>query len=212
MLFRSLLPDFWQFPTVSMGLGPLFSIYNARFLKYLDNRSLAATDAKKVWVFCGDGEFGEPESLGALNIAGREKLDNLVFVVSCNLQRLDGPVFGNGQIIQEYEGVFRGAGWNVIKVIWGSGWDELFAKDNDGILMKRIGELVDGEYQNYSSKDGAYLREHFFGKYPELLEMVADRSDAELRKLLDGGHDRKKMFAAYAAAVKHKGQIGRAHV
>ena len=201
-----LMPEFWQFPTVSMGLGPLMGIYQAHFLKYLQNRGLSDTSARKVWVFCGDGEMGEPESLGALNIAGREKLDNLIFVINCNLQRLDGPVWGNGQIIQEYESVFRGAGWNVIKVIWGGGWDRLFAKDKKGFLKKRIAELVDGEYQNFSARDGAYLREKFFGKYPELLELVADMSDAELKALQDGGHDPQKVYAAYAAAVGHIGQ------
>lgn len=201
-----LMPQFWQFPSVSMGLGPLAGIYQARFLKYLEHRKLAITHDRKVWVFCGDGELGEPESLGALNIAGREKLDNLIFVINCNLQRLDGPVWGNGQIIQEYEGVFRGAGWNVIKVIWGSGWDRLFAKDKQGMLKKRISELVDGEYQNYSGKDGAYLREKFFGKYPELQELVADMSDVDLKGLLDGGHDPQKVYAAYAAAVAHTGE------
>lgn len=202
-----LMPTFWQFPTVSMGLGPLMGIYQAHFLKYLQNRELIKSSDRKVWVYCGDGEMGEPESLGALNIAGREQLDNLIFVINCNLQRLDGPVWGNGQIIQEYESVFRGAGWNVIKLIWGSGWDGLFAKDKSGILKKRISELVDGEYQNYSAKDGAYLREKFFGKYPELLALVADMTDAELRSsLYDGGHDPQKVYAAYAAAVKHTGQ------
>src|SRR3990167_6760579 len=201
-----LMPEFWQFPTVSMGLGPLFAIYNARFLKYLDNRGMADTKDRHVWAFCGDGELGEPESLGALNIASREKLDNLIFVISCNLQRLDGPVWGNGQIIQEYEGVFRGAGWHVIKVIWGSGWDELFLQDKNGLLMKRIGELVDGEYQNYASKNGAYMREHFFGTSSELLALVSDKTDEQLKKLLDGGHDPRKIYAAYKAAVEHKGQ------
>ncbi len=202
-----LMPDFWQFPTVSMGLGPLMGIYQASFLRYLHSRGLAKTSDRHVWVFCGDGEMGEPESLGALNIAGREKLDNLIFVINCNLQRLDGPVWGNGQIIQEYEGVFRGAGWNVIKIIWGSGWDKLFEKDKSGLLMKRMGELVDGEYQKLSGSDGAYFRENFFGKYPELLSLVSDLSDDELKTvLLDGGHDPQKVYAAYAAAVAHEGQ------
>lgn len=201
-----LMPTFWQFPTVSMGLGPLMAIYQAHFLKYLHNRGLADTANRKVWAFCGDGEMGEPESLGAINIAGREGLDNLIFVINCNLQRLDGPVWGNGQIIQEYESVFRGAGWNVIKVIWGSGWDKIFAKDKTGLLLKRVSELVDGEYQNYGSKDGAYLREHFFGKYPELLKLVEDMSDEDLKALKDGGHDPQKVYEAYAAAVQHKGQ------
>ncbi len=201
-----LMPDFWQFPTVSMGLGPLMSIYQAQFLRYLQHRGFAKTDNRKLWVFCGDGEMGEPESLGAIYLAAREKLDNLIFVISCNLQRLDGPVHGNGQIIQELEGVFRGAGWNVIKVIWGSDWDALFAKDQSGILLKRISELVDGEYQDYTAKDGAYMREHFFGKYPELLALVEDKTDTELKSMLDGGHDPQKVYAAYAAAVQHKGQ------
>ncbi len=200
-----LMPDYWQFPTVSMGLGPLMAIYQATFLKYLHNRGLAKTDNRHVWAFCGDGEMGEPESLGALNIAGREKLDNLIFVINCNLQRLDGPVWGNGQVIQEYEAVFRGAGWNVIKVIFGSGWDALFEKDTSGLLMQRMGELIDGEYQKFASRDGAYLREQFFGKYPELLALVADYSDEELKEqLLDGGHDPQKVYAAYAAAVEQK--------
>lgn len=202
-----LMPDFWQFPTVSMGLGPLMSIYMARFLKYLDNRGIAKAEKRKVWVFCGDGEMGEPESMGALYMAAREELENLIFVVSGNLQRLDGPVYGNGQIIQELEGVFRGAGWNVIKVIWGSGWDRLFAKDKSGLLLKRISELVDGEYQGFASKGGDYLREKFFGKYPELLDLVSDLSDEELKtSLQDGGNDPQKIFAAYAAASKHIGQ------
>lgn len=202
-----LMPDFWQFPTVSMGLGPLMSIYLARFLKYLDSRDIAKAEKRKVWAFCGDGEMGEPESLGALYMAAREELDNLIFVVSGNLQRLDGPVYGNGQIIQELEGVFRGAGWNVIKVIWGSGWDRLFARDKNGLLLKRIGELVDGEYQSFASKGGDYLREHFFGKYPELLELVRDFSDEELKQTLqDGGNDPQKIYAAYAAATQHVGQ------
>ncbi len=202
-----LMPDFWQFPTVSMGLGPLMSIYQARFLKYLDNRGIAKAEHRKVWAFCGDGEMGEPESLGALYLAAREELENLIFVISGNLQRLDGPVYGNGQIIQELEGVFRGAGWNVIKVIWGSGWDRLFEKDKSGLLLKRIGELVDGEYQGFASKGGQYLRENFFGKYPELLDLVSDLSDEELKNTLqDGGNDPQKIYAAYAAATKHVGQ------
>ena len=202
-----LMPDFWQFPTVSMGLGPLMAIYQASFLKYLERRELAKTSNRHIWTFCGDGELGEPESLGALNLAGREQLDNLIFVINCNLQRLDGPVWGNGQIIQEYEGVFRGAGWNVIKVIWGSGWDKLFEKDKSGLLLQRIGELIDGEYQKFSANDGAYLRANFFGKYPELLTLVSDLSDEQLKRiLLDGGHDPQKVYAAYAAAVAHKNQ------
>ena len=201
-----LMPDFWQLPTVSMGLGPLMGIYQAHFLRYLNNRALANTAQRKVWVFCGDGEMGEPESLGALNLAGREKLDNLIFVINCNLQRLDGPVWGNGQIIQEYEAVFRGAGWNVIKVIWSSGWDKLFERDTQGILRQRISELVDGEFQNYNANDGAFFREHFFGKYAELKEMVSDYTDEALKALVPAGHDASKVYAAYAAAVKHTGQ------
>ena len=200
-----LMPDFWQFPTVSMGLGPLMAIYQARFLKYLEGRGLAKTANRKVWAFLGDGECDEPESLGAISLAGRERLDNLIFVINCNLQRLDGPVRGNGKIIQELEGVFRGAGWNVIKVIWGSGWDKLFAKDKDGLLLKRMEECVDGQYQDFKSKNGAYVREHFFNT-PELKALVADLSDDEVWKLNRGGHDPFKVYAAYAAAVKHKDQ------
>ncbi len=201
-----LMPNFWQFPTVSMGLGPLMAIYQARFMRYLQHRELAQTDGRKVWAFLGDGETDEPESLGAISMAGREQLDNLVFVINCNLQRLDGPVRGNGKIIQELEGVFRGAGWNVIKVIWGRWWDRLLVKDKTGLLIKRMEEVVDGEYQTYKSKDGAYVRQHFFGKYPELLELVADMSDDDIWRLNRGGHDPFKMYAAYAAASKHKGQ------
>jgi pyruvate dehydrogenase E1 component len=201
-----LLPDFWQFPTVSMGLGPLMSIYQARFLKYLQGRGLAETSDRKVWGFLGDGETDEPESLGAIGMAGRERLDNLIWVINCNLQRLDGPVRGNGKIIQELEGIFRGAGWNVIKVIWGSGWDPLIANDTSGILLKRMEEAVDGEYQDFKSKNGAYVREHFFGKYPELAEMVAGMSDDEIWALNRGGHDPVKVYNAYAAAVGHTGQ------
>ncbi len=201
-----LMPDFWQFPTVSMGLGPLMAIYQARFMRYLQHRGLVQTDGRKVWAYLGDGETDEPESLGAVSMAGREKLDNLIFVINCNLQRLDGPVRGNGKIIQELEGVFRGAGWNVIKIIWGGQWDRLFAKDKNGLLQKRMQEVVDGEYQTYKSRSGAYVREHFFGKYPELLEMVADMSDDEIWRLNRGGHDPHKVFAAYAAASKHVGQ------
>jgi pyruvate dehydrogenase E1 component len=200
-----LMPDFWQFPTVSMGLGPLMAIYQARFLKYLDGRGLTKTGNRKVWAFLGDGECDEPESLGAISLAGREGLDNLIFVINCNLQRLDGPVRGNGKIIQELEGVFRGAGWNVIKVVWGSAWDKLFAKDKAGILLKRMEECVDGQYQDFKSKDGAYVREHFFNT-PELKALVADLSDEEVWKLNRGGHDPFKVYAAYAAAVEHKGQ------
>src|SRR3990167_8946222 len=202
-----LMPNFWQFPTVSMGLGPLMAIYQASFLKYLHRRGLASTANRRVWIFCGDGELGEPESLGALNIAAREQLDNLVFVINCNLQRLDGPVWGNGQIIQEYEGVFRGAGWNVIKVVWGGGWDKLFEQDKNGLLMQRISECVDGEFQKFSGGDGAYIRAEFFGKSPALLALVAHYSDSELKAgLIDGGHDPQKVYAAYAAAVatEHK--------
>ena len=201
-----LMPNFWQFPTVSMGLGPLMAIYQARFMRYLQHRGIVNTEGRKVWAFLGDGETDEPESLGAISMAGREKLDNLIFVINCNLQRLDGPVRGNGKIIQELEGVFRGAGWNVIKVVWGSRWDRLFAKDKSGLLLKRMEEVVDGEYQTYKSKDGAYVRQHFFGKYPELLELVADMSDDDIWHLNRGGHDSNKVFAAYAAAVRHKGQ------
>ncbi len=200
-----LMPEFWQFPTVSMGLGPLMAIYQARFLKYLEGRGLAKTEGRKVWAFLGDGECDEPESLGAISMAGREHLDNLIFVINCNLQRLDGPVRGNGKIIQELEAVFRGAGWNVIKVVWGSGWDKLFAKDKDGILLRRMEECVDGQYQDFKSKDGAYVREHFFNT-PELKALVADLTDEQVWKLNRGGHDAAKVYAAYAAAVKHKGQ------
>ncbi len=201
-----LMPDFWQFPTVSMGLGPLMALYQARFLKYLHHRGLANTEGRKVWAFLGDGETDEPESLGAISMASREKLDNLIFVINCNLQRLDGPVRGNGKIIQELEGDFRGAGWNIIKVIWGGGWDRLLARDATGILRKRMEECVDGEYQDFKSKNGAYVRENFFGKYPELRAMVADMSDDDIWALARGGHDPVKVYAAYDAAVKHKGQ------
>ena len=201
-----LMPDFWQFPTVSMGLGPLQGIYQARFLKYLHDRGIADTSDRKVWVFCGDGEMDEPESLGAISLASREKLDNLIFVINCNLQRLDGPVRGNGKIIQELESDFRGSGWNVLKVIWGSYWDPLLAMDKDGLLKKRMEECVDGEYQNFKAKGGAYTREHFFGKYPALKEMVAAMSDQDIWRLNRGGHDPHKVYAAYAAATQHKGQ------
>lgn len=201
-----LMPDYWQFPTVSMGLGPLMAIYQARFMHYLENRELIKDTKRKVWAFMGDGEMDEPESLGAIGLAAREKLDNLVFVVNCNLQRLDGPVRGNHKIIQELEGTFRGAGWNVIKLIWGSYWDPLIARDTSGMLYKRMEEVVDGEYQTYKAKDGAYVREHFFGKYPELKEMVANMSDDDIWRLNRGGHDPHKVYAAYAAAVKHTGQ------
>jgi pyruvate dehydrogenase E1 component len=201
-----LMPDFWQFPTVSMGLGPIQAIYQARFLKYLHARGTADTSARKVWVFCGDGEMDEPESLGAIGMAAREKLDNLIFVVNCNLQRLDGPVRGNGKIIQELEGEFRGSGWNVIKVIWGSYWDALLAHDNDGLLRRLMEETVDGEYQNYKANDGAYVRKHFFGKYPQLLERVSRMTDEDIWRLNRGGHDPHKIYAAFAAAVAHAGQ------
>jgi pyruvate dehydrogenase E1 component len=201
-----LMPDFWEFPTVSMGLGPIMSIYQARFQRYLEDRGLKKPSPAKVWAFLGDGETDEPESLGAISLAAREKLDNLIFVVNCNLQRLDGPVRGNGQIIQELEAVFRGAGWNVIKVIWGSDWDPLLAKDHDGLLAKRMGEVVDGQYQKYAVEDGAYLREHFFGTDPRLLEMVKHLSDDQLKRLRLGGHDPVKVYNAYKAAIEHKGQ------
>ncbi|MDF0606041.1 pyruvate dehydrogenase (acetyl-transferring), homodimeric type [Neisseriaceae bacterium TC5R-5] len=198
-----LMHDFWQFPTVSMGLGPLMAIYQARFLKYLESRGLAKTMGRKVWCFCGDGEMDEPESLGAISMAAREGLDNLIFVINCNLQRLDGPVRGNGKIIQELEGDFRGSGWNVLKVIWGGRWDPLLALDSKGLLKKRMDECVDGDYQTFKSKDGAYVREHFFGKYPELREMVANMSDAEIWGLNRGGHDPHKVYAAYHQAANH---------
>ncbi len=195
-----LMPDFWQFPTVSMGLGPIMAIYQARFMKYLHHREIKQTDKRSVWVYLGDGEMDEPESLGAISMAGREKLDNLIFVINCNLQRLDGPVRGNGKIIQELEGMFHGAGWNVIKVIWGGKWDKLLAKDINGLLKKRMEEVVDGEYQAYKAKDGAYVRKHFFGKYPELLAMVEHLSDDEIYALNRGGHDPFKVFQSYRAA------------
>ena len=201
-----LMPDFWQFPTVSMGLGPLMGIYQARFLKYLHARGIADTSKRKVWVFCGDGEMDEPESLGAIGLAAREKLDNLVFVVNCNLQRLDGPVRGNGKIIQELEGEFRGSGWNVLKVIWGGHWDALLAEDKEGILRKVMQEMVDGEYQNCKANDGAYVRENFFGKHPKLLEMVSRMTDEDIWRLNRGGHDPHKVYAAYESAMKHEGQ------
>src|ERR1700722_11221141 len=201
-----LMPEFWQFPTVSMGLGPLMAIYQARFLKYLHGRGIADTKPRKVWAFLGDGECDEPESLGAISLAGREHLDNLIFVINCNLQRLDGPVRGNGKIVQELEGLFHGAGWNVIKVLWGSGWDRLFAKDQSGQLRKRMEECVDGEYQDFKSKNGAYVRQQFFNKYPETAALVKDLSDDEIWSLRRGGHDPEKVYAAYAAAIKHTGQ------
>ncbi|MBC7456061.1 MAG: pyruvate dehydrogenase (acetyl-transferring), homodimeric type [Massilia sp.] len=200
-----LMPEFWQFPTVSMGLGPLMAIYQARFLKYLHARGIANTENRKVWVFCGDGEMDEPESMGAIGMAARERLDNLVMVVNCNLQRLDGPVRGNGKIIQELEADFRGAGWNVVKVVWGPGWDALLAKDKDGILQRVMMETVDGEYQNYKAKDGAYVRKHFFGKHPELLKMVANMTDDDIWRLTRGGHDPHKIYAAFKIAQENKG-------
>ena len=201
-----LMPDYWQFPTVSMGLGPIQAIYMARYLKYLQARGHAQTENRKVWVFCGDGEMDEPESLGAIGMAAREKLDNLIFIVNCNLQRLDGPVRGNGKIIQELEGEFRGSGWNVIKLIWGGYWDALLARDKDGHLRKIMEDTVDGEYQNFKANDGAFVRKHFFGKHPRVLEMVSRMSDEDIWRLNRGGHDPHKIYAAYAAAVKHKGQ------
>ena len=201
-----LMPNFWQFPTVSMGIGPINSIYNARFLRYLENRGLLPPSGRRVYAFLGDGEMDEPESTGALHVAAREKLDNLCFIINCNLQRLDGPVRGNGSVIQEFEGVFRGAGWNVIKVLWGSDWDELFARDTSGLLLKRMEECVDGEYQNFKARGGAYVRKEFFGKYPELLELVKDKSDDELNRLRRGGHDPMKVYNALKRATEHKGQ------
>jgi pyruvate dehydrogenase E1 component len=201
-----LMPDFWQFPTVSMGLGPIMAIYQARFLKYLNHRGLADAGDRKVWAFMGDGEMDEPESLGAISLAGRDKLDNLIFVVNCNLQRLDGPVRGNGKIIQELESEFRGAGWNVIKVIWGSYWDPLLARDTRGLLQQRMEEAVDGEYQAFKAKGGSYTREYFFGKYPELKAMVSSMSDEDIWRLNRGGHDPHKIYAAYASAMAHTGQ------
>lgn len=201
-----LMPDFWQFPTVSMGLGPLMAIYQARFLKYLHARGIADTSNRKVWVFCGDGEMDEPESLGAISLASREKLDNLIFVVNCNLQRLDGPVRGNGKIIQELEGDFRGSGWNVIKLIWGGYWDPLLARDKEGILRRVMEESVDGEYQAYKAHDGKFVREHFFGKHPKLLEMVSRMSDDDVWRLNRGGHDPYKVYAAFKSASDHAGQ------
>ena len=202
-----LMPDYWQFPTVSMGLGPITSIYQARFLRYLDARNLVEEHkSRKVWAFLGDGECDEPETLGAISLAAREHLDNLIFVINCNLQRLDGPVRGNGKIVQELEGVFRGAGWNVIKVLWGKGWDKLLAKDTSGLLVKRMNEVVDGELQACKAHGGAYTREHFFGKYPELLELVSDMSDDDIYRLTRGGNDSDKVFTAFSEAVAHEGQ------
>jgi len=201
-----LMPEFWQFPTVSMGLGPICSIYQARFMRYLENRELIPRTGRKVWTFVGDGETDEPESLGALTLASREKLDNLIFVVNCNLQRLDGPVRGNGSIIQELEAAFLGAGWNVIKVIWGTGWDDLLARDTSGLLIKRFHECVDGEYQALRAMGGAYIRKEFFGKYPELVKLVEHMTDDELWALRRGGLDPLKVYNAYHRAAAHRGQ------
>ena len=201
-----LMSDFWQFPTVSMGLAPIMGIYQARFMEYLHDRGIIDKADRKVWVFTGDGEMDEPESLGAISLASREELDNLIFVINCNLQRLDGPVRGNSKIIQELEGVFRGAGWNVIKLIWGGNWDPLLAKDKDGFLRKRMNEALDGDFQNYRAKGGAYVREHFFGKYPELEKIIENMTDDDIWRLNRGGHDQQKVYAAYASAVKHQGQ------
>ena len=201
-----LMPDYWEFPTVSMGLGPIQAIHQARLMHYLENRQLLPANQRKVWCFIGDGEMDEPESSGSLALAGREGLDNLIFVVNCNLQRLDGPVRGNGKIIQELEGLFLGANWNVIKVLWGRRWDDLLAKDHNGMLVRRMEEAVDGEYQNYKNKGGAYTREHFFGRYPDLLKMVESMSDEEVYRLNRGGHDVHKIYAAYDKACSHKGQ------
>ena len=201
-----LMPEFWQFPTVSMGLGPLMAIYQARFLKYLHARGIADTANRKVWVFCGDGEMDEVESRGAIGLAAREKLDNLIFVINCNLQRLDGPVRGNGKIVQELEGEFRGAGWNVIKLLWGSEWDPLLARDKEGALRKLMMDTLDGDYQSFKANDGAYVRKQFFGRDPKTAEMVAKMSDDDIWALRRGGHDPQKVYAAYHAAVKHVGQ------
>ncbi|HEY5339557.1 MAG TPA: pyruvate dehydrogenase (acetyl-transferring), homodimeric type, partial [Candidatus Aquilonibacter sp.] len=201
-----LMPDFWQFPTVSMGLGPIMSIYQAHFMRYVHDRGLRDTADRKVWAYVGDGETDEPETLGAISLAGREKLDNLIWVINCNLQRLDGPVRGNGKIIQELERVFKGAGWNVIKVIWGSGWDELLAKDQSGRLIQLMSETVDGDYQTFKSRNGKYVRDEFFGRYPETAALIADWSDDRVWGLMRGGHDPLKVYAAYKAAVEHKGE------
>src|SRR5580658_8975085 len=200
-----LMPDFWNFPTVSMGIGPLNAIYQARFMRYLENRGLIKPTARKIWAFLGDGETDEVDTLGAISLGAREKLDNLIFVVNCNLQRLDGPVRGNKRIIDELESVFTGAGWNVIKVIWGSDWDALFERDHTGLLLRRMEECVDGDFQTFKAKDGAYLRKHFFGKYPELLELVKDYTDDQLIHLHRGGHDPAKVYNAYKRAMEHKG-------
>jgi pyruvate dehydrogenase E1 component len=200
-----LMPTFWRFPTVSMGIGPINAIYQARFMRYLENRNIIPKTPRKVWAFVGDGETDEPESMGSLTLGSREKLDNLIFVVNCNLQRLDGPVRGNGKIINELEAAFRGAGWNVIKVIWGGDWDRLLARDTSGLLLKRMEECVDGEYQNFKAKGGAYIRKEFFGRYPELLELVGDMSDDDIYRLHRGGHDPQKVYNAYKRAVEHQG-------
>ncbi len=200
-----LMPDFWNFPTVSMGIGPLNAIYQARFMRYLENRGLIEKTDRKVWAFVGDGETDEVDTLGAISLGAREKLDNLIFVVNCNLQRLDGPVRGNKRIIDELEGMFRGAGWNVIKVVWGSDWDELFERDHQGLLLKRMEECVDGDYQAFKAKGGAYVRKEFFGKYPELLKLVKDKTDEQLARLHRGGHDPHKIYNAYKRALEHKG-------
>ncbi len=201
-----LMPKFWQFPTGSMGLGPINAIYAARFMRYLEHRGLRTTEGRKVWAFVGDGEMDEPESLAGLSLAAREGLDNLIFVVNCNLQRLDGPVRGNGSIVQELEGLFAGAGWNVIKVLWGSDWDTLFARDTDGVLLKRLHETVDGEFQTYAATDGRFNRENFFNKYPELTQLIAGMSDDDIDRLKRGGHDPVKIYAAYHAAANHRGR------
>ena len=199
------MPSFWSFPTVSMGLGPISAVYQARFMRYLENRGLIKKTPRKVWAFIGDGETDEPESLGSITLASREKLDNLIFVVNCNLQRLDGPVRGNGKIIQELEAAFKGAGWNVIKVVWGSGWDALLARDKTGMLIKRMEECVDGEYQAFKAKDGAFVRREFFGKYPETAKLVENMTDDEIWHLQRGGHDPQKVYNAYHRAVQHTG-------
>src|SRR5437016_6676745 len=201
-----LMPEFWRFPTVSMGLGPINAIYQARFMRYLENREIIPVSPRKIWAFIGDGETDEPEAMGSISLASREKLDNLIFVVNCNLQRLDGPVRGNGSIIQELEAAFRGAGWNVLKVIWGSGWDDLLARDATGLLLKRMHECVDGEYQTFRAMNGAYIRKEFFGKYPELLKLVEHLTDDQIWALRRGGHDPEKVFSAYKRAVEHRGQ------
>ena len=200
------MPEFWRFPTVSMGLGPLNAIYQARFMRYLENRGLIPKTPRKIWAFVGDGECDEPEAMGSISLGAREKLDNLIFVVNCNLQRLDGPVRGNGKIINELEAAFRGAGWNVIKVIWGSGWDRLLARDHSGMLVKLMDECVDGEYQSFRAKNGAFIRKEFFGKYPESLALVANMTDDDIWRLQRGGHDAQKVFNAYKRAVEHTGR------